>query len=407
MSRRLRFVSKYGREIVAEDLKDVDALIVRSVTKVNDDLLKYADNLQFVGTATSGIDHIDRAALDARKIQFAAAHGCNARSVADYVLSVWMVLAQRYNLDLSNMSIGIVGLGHVGTRVYRRAQALGMRVVISDPLRASEFRSLYESMSGKSDPRFGGNDAKVAALRILSEGDDFLCNLDLADPTLYDHTIDEALECDIVTLHVPLSEAMEGNYYPTNHLINAERLANMREGQVLINTARGAVIDNQALYELLQQRPGYIHAWLDVFENEPEILVPDLLQYLEGCTAHIAGYAFEAKNRGTEMVAQAMINALNLPNKFEVPANPADITRLELSPQAVITNNLLSRIVFSMYDVRRDDSLFRTQYCNGPSFDFLRKNYEERHEFNNTIIKSNNPEQVRKLYHLGFKISSN
>ena len=395
---------KYGREILPEDLKGIDALIVRSVTKVDDDLLKYADNLKFVGTATSGIDHIVRKALDCRKISFAAAHGCNARSVADYILSVWMVLAQRYNLDFSQMSIGIVGLGHVGTRVYRRAQALGMKTVCCDPLRASQFSSLLESMQGKGDPRYGGEDEKVAALRILSEGDEFLCDMDLADPSLYSHSLEEALACDIVTLHVPLTEAGPDNFCPTRHLIGAEQLAKMKEGQILINTSRGAIVDNRALYNLLSERPGFIHAWFDVFENEPDILVPELIPYLEGCTAHIAGYALEAKNRGTEMIAQAMVEKLGLSVEFEVPKVPADIANIELNKNAVITNSLLGRLVFSIYDVRRDDSLFRTQCYNGPTFDFLRKHYEERHELKMVSIKCSSPEQVRKLYHLGFQI---
>lgn len=395
---------KYGRDICPEDLKGVDALIVRSVTNVNDDLLRYADNLQFVGTATSGIDHIDRKALDCRNIAFAAAHGCNARSVADYLLSVWMVLAQRYNLDFSKMSIGIVGLGHVGTRVYRRAQAMGMKVVCCDPLRAYQFRSLLESMQGKGDPRYGGVDEKVAALRILSEGDDFLCDIDLADDTLYDHSLEEALECDIVTLHVPLTYPSAENFYPTHYLIGEKELNSMREGQILINTSRGAIVDNRALYNLLAAKPGYLHAWFDVFENEPDIAVPELIPFLEGCTAHIAGYALEAKNRGTEMIAQALVEKLGLNTEYEIPKIPSDISVIELNKNAQVTNNLLSRLVFSIYDVRRDDSLFRTQCYNGPSFDFLRKHYEERHELKKVVIKCSNPEQVRKLYHLGFQI---
>lgn len=395
---------KYGREITADDLEGVEALFIRSVTNVNEELLAKADALKFVGTATAGIDHIDRKALDARNISFAAAHGCNARSVADYMLSVWMVLAQRYDLDFSQMSIGLVGIGHVGTRVMRRAEALGMKVVCCDPLRAIEFRSLLESMQGKGDPRYQGNDEKVAALRILSEGDDFLCNLDLADPTIYEHTLDEVLECDIVSLHVPLTEAGPDNYYPTRHMIGAEELAKMHEGQILINTSRGAVVDNQALYEMLKNNPGYIHAWFDVFEHEPDILVPDLIPYLEGCTAHIAGYAFEAKNRGLEMIANTMNEQLNLHVNIPISKSTGDILRIELNKDAKITNSLLSSIVFSMYDVRRDDSLFRTQCFDGPSFDYLRKNYEERHEFDTVILKCANPEQVRKLYHLGFQI---
>ncbi len=397
---------KYGRDIQPSDLSGVDALIVRSVTKVNEELLSGADKLQFVGTATAGVDHVDIPELDRRNIKFAAAHGCNARSVADYVLCVWMVLAQRYGLDLSKMSIGIVGMGHVGTRVYRRAQALGMKVVCSDPIRAHELKTLLDSMQDKANPTFGGNDIKLAAVRILSEGDARLCDIDLADPALYDHTLAEALACDIVTLHVPLTERSPSNIYPTFHMVGKEQLQSLREGQILINTARGAVVDNQALYELLQERPGYIHAWLDVFENEPNLLVPDLVPYLEGSTAHIAGYALEAKNRGTQMVAEAMIKALNLPDTLKVPRAESDITRLELSSQAVLNQDLLSRIIFSIYDVRRDDSLFRTKCCDGPSFDQLRKTYQERHEFDTVKIKTATQEQFRLLYRLGFNIQA-
>ena len=395
---------KYGRDIQPCDLQGVDALIVRSVTKVNDELLAQADKLQFVGTATAGVDHIDIPALDRRNIKFAAAHGCNARSVADYVLCVWMVLAQRYGLDLSQMSIGIVGMGHVGARVYRRAQALGMKIVCSDPIRAHELKTLIDSMQDKANPAFGGNDVKLAAVRILAEGDARLCDLDLADPELYDHTLEEVLACDIVSLHVPLTELRPSNIHPTFHMIGKEQLESMRDGQILINTSRGAVVDNQALYDLLSARPGCIHAWLDVFENEPNLIVPDLVQYLEGSTAHIAGYALEAKNRGTEMVAKAMIKALNLPYQLNVPRAESDIARIELSPSAVVNYDLLSRIIFSIYDVRRDDSLFRTKCFDGPSFDQLRKDYQERHEFDTVKIKTTTPEQLRLLYRLGFNI---
>ena len=399
-------VLKYGRDIQPSDLQGVDALIVRSVTKVNDELLTQADRLQFVGTATAGVDHIDIPALDRRNIKFAAAHGCNARSVADYVLCVLMVLAQRYGLDLAQMSIGIVGMGHVGTRVYRRAQALGMKVVCSDPIRAHELKTLLDSMQDKAHPAFGGNDVKLAAVRILSEGDTRLCDIDLADPSLYDHSLEEALACDIVTLHVPLTERGPSNIHPTYHMIGQEQLESLRDGQILINTARGPVVDNQALYQLLSSRPGCIHAWLDVFEGEPELIVPDLVQYLEGCTAHIAGYVYEAKNRGGEMVAKAMIQALGLPNKLQGERAESDIARIDLSPSAQVNNDLLSRLIFSIYDVRRDDSLFRTKCYDGPSFDQLRKNYQERHEFDMVKIKTATQDQFRLLYRLGFNIQA-
>lgn len=399
-------ILKPGRQIVADDLVDIDALVVRSITKVNEDLLTKANKLRFVGTATAGIDHIDRAALDKRDIYFAAAFGCNAQSVADYILSVWMVLAQRYSLDFSKISLGIVGCGHVGLRVYRVAQALGMKVICCDPPRMTQLKVLLESIHGKGDPRFKGMDEKRAATQILSEGDDFLCNTEFADPELFSHSLEEVLGCDMISLHTPLTYASPDNNFPTYHMLSYDQLNKLDAGQILINASRGAVVDNQALYDVLTQRQGSLHAWLDVFEGEPDITVKGLIPYLEGCTAHIAGYALEAKNRGTHMIARAMKDMLKLEEQFEIPQQPGDITKIYLSETAKINNDLLSRLVFSVYDVRRDDSLFRNQCFDGSSFDELRYHYQERHELNTLRVVCATPEQVRKLYHLGFKVSS-
>lgn len=397
---------KPGRQITADDLVGVDALMVRSITKVNEELLAKADRLRFVGTATAGIDHIDRAALDRRDIFFAAAFGCNAQSVTDYMLSVWMVLAQRYGLDFSKMSLGIVGCGHVGLRVYSVAKALGMKVICCDPPRMLQLKAILETVHGKGNPRFNGKDEQRAAAQILSEGDEFLCSSEFTNPEMFNHTLDEVLGCDMISLHTPLTYASPDNQFPTYHMLSYEQLAKLDAGQILINTSRGAVIDNKALHELLMERQGSVHAWLDVFEEEPDILVKGMIPYLEGCTAHIAGYALEAKNRGTQMIARACKDMLKLEEDFTVPNIPGDITKLTLSDHAEINNDLLSRLVFSVYDVRRDDSLFRTQCFDGPSFDRLRYEYKERHELNTLKIACANPEQVRRLYHLGFKISS-
>lgn len=392
---------KYGRDIQPSDLKGVDALMVRSVTKVNASLIKEADQLKFVGTATAGIDHVDTEALAQRHIKFAAAPGCNASSVADYVLSVWMVLAQRYGFDYSQMSIGIVGLGHVGTRVYRRAQALGMKIICCDPLRAARLTALWEA---RGTTFAASSDAdRLEMAQELSEGDEHLWAYDLSDPALYEHSLAEVLACDIVTLHVPLTQ---DGPYPTFHLLGKKELASLHQGQVLLNTARGPVVDNQALYALLRERPGFVHAWFDVFEQEPSLLVPELIPYLEGCSAHIAGYALEAKNRGTQMVAQAMIKALNLKETLHMPHPVGDITHMELSATAQVNNDLLSRIVFSIYDVRRDDSLFRRNFVDGPSFDQLRKSYQERHELTTFSIKVATKEQENLFARLGFCLDS-
>lgn len=399
-------ILKPGRQIEPDDLKDVDALMVRSITKVNERMLAQADKLRFVGTATAGVDHIDRSALERRGIAFSAAFGCNAQSVADYVLSVWMVLAQRYSLDFSKMSLGIVGCGHVGLRVYSMAKALGMQVVCSDIPRKLQLQGILDSVHGKGDPRFKGMDEMRAAAHLLSEGDDFLCKSEFADPELFDHSLDEVLDCDIISLHVPLTYAGQDSDFPTYHMLSYSELSKLKSGQILINTSRGAVIDNQALYDVLIERKGSVHAWLDVFENEPDIKVKGLIPYLEGCTAHIAGYALEAKNRGTTMIARACKELLKLKQDFVVPKQPGDITKLYLDSSAVVNNDLLSRLVFSVYDVRRDDSLFRTKCYDASSFDNLRYQYQERHELNTLKIVCATPDQVRKLYHLGFRVSS-
>ena len=116
---------KNGRQINAGDLVDVDVLIIRSITKVNEDLLSKANKLKFVGTATAGMDHMDTALLDKKGIAYSNAQGSNCESVGDYILSVLLVLAEKYNISFEGKSIGIVGCGFVGSQVYNKAKALG------------------------------------------------------------------------------------------------------------------------------------------------------------------------------------------------------------------------------------------------------------------------------------------
>ena len=155
-------VLKKGREIVADDLVDVDALIIRSITKVDSALLTKANKLKFVGTATAGMDHIDIPLLKEKGIFVTNAQGSNCESVGDYILSVMLVMAQRFDLDFTGKSIGIIGCGYVGQQVENKAKALGLKIVKNDPLR---FRDGDKTCNG---------------------------------------TLQEALACDFVTLHVPL-----------------------------------------------------------------------------------------------------------------------------------------------------------------------------------------------------------
>lgn len=350
--------TKSGREITGEDLKDTDALIIRSVTKVDQKLLDKADRLKFVGTATAGTDHIDFNLLEKRGIIAASAPGANAQSVADYVLSVLLVLAQRYSLNYEGKTIGVIGLGHVGSYVEEKAKAMKLRVVKCDP------------------PRLKAGDLS--------------CSADLKD----------ALGCDIVTLHVPLLKESDNNTY---HMIDRQKLLSLKKGAVLINASRGGVVDNQALYEVLKERDD-LKVWLDVFEGEPEIMVKEMLGLLEGATPHIAGYSFESKRRATLMLAEEMAEKLNLKEALSYTMPEPEIGAIDLGEVDKPDLNLITRLVFSVYDVRRDSHTFKNSFNGAKSFDLMRQNYKERRELSSVKIRNAKGEVASTLRSLGFTV---
>jgi len=348
-----------GRELNALQLADADVLLVRSITQVNQALLQNNHQLSFVGTATIGTDHIDLPYLAKRNIAFHSAPGCNAISVAEYVISSLVVLAERYLLDITKLSVGIVGAGNTGSRVFEKLTALGISPKICDPL-------LEES---EHDNR------------------DFV-------------SLDDVLSCDIISLHVP--KVVEGKY-PTYHLLNESRLSKLNDGQILINACRGEVIDNQALLRLKKSGHG-LKLVLDVWEGEPEILT-SLVEHTEIATAHIAGYSLEGKSRGTEMLYQALCQQLGkvpiLQLSHLLPkANIANIDIVE-----TVDQSLVNKLVKIVYDVRRDDAIFRQQLaCEG--FDNLRKNYPVRREFSSVKVTLLSSAFSDVPHRLGFSISS-
>jgi (S)-sulfolactate dehydrogenase len=265
---------------------EIDALIVRNRTQVDGELLARAPRLQVVGRLGVGLDNIDVAACRARRIEVIPATGANAQAVAEFVIGAVMFLLRgayaatdavaagawpRSTLsggrETAGKTLGIVGFGGIGRLVARLAQGLGMQVVASDPL-------LPEGDAVWSE--FGVGRRELDALLA---------------------------EADAITLHVPLTPE-------TRHLIDAGRIALMREGAVLINTARGGVVDEPALAAAL--RAGRLGgAALDVFEEEPlgagSVLagVPNLL-----LTPHIAGVTVESNRRVSELIAQKVVEAL-------------------------------------------------------------------------------------------------
>ncbi len=350
-----------GRDLTAQQVQDADVLLVRSVTQVNEVLLKANNKLSFVGTATIGMDHIDQDYLVKRNIAFYSAPGCNAISVAEYVISSLVILAERYLLDLSKLSVGIVGGGNTGTRLSEKLMALGITYKICDPLLAQN----------EQDTR------------------DF-------------SSLDEVLNCDVISLHVP--KIIDGEY-PTYHLLNEERLNKLTNEQILISACRGEVIDNQALLALKKRGHG-LKVVLDVWEGEPDVLTP-LIDYTEIATAHIAGYSLEGKARGTEMLYQALCDhvekrqLISIEPKYQLVnfLPPANIASIKLNQE--FNEVLLNQLVKMVYDVRRDDAIFRQQ-LSSQGFDSLRKNYPIRREFSAVQVTLSSNASSDVPHRLGF-----
>ncbi|WP_022835680.1 4-phosphoerythronate dehydrogenase [Salisaeta longa] len=333
-------ITRPGRAIQRADVADADVLLVRSVTRVTRPLL--ADTpVRFVGSATIGTDHIDRDFLEAAGVAFAHAPGSNADSVADYVLAALLTLATRRGVDLRTRTVGVVGYGNIGRRVTQRLEALGLRVLVNDPpLRA--------------------NQATDRPLHPLT------------------HLLETA---DVLTLHVPLTR--EGPH-PTQHLIDAAALRRMCDEAWLLNTSRGAVVDNAALGHALAHN-AVRAAVLDVWEDEP---TPDpaLVEAVDLATPHIAGYALDGKLRGTQMLYDAVCRHLDRTPDWSMDEAlpPAPDPLVPPDPHLPPTE-ALHALAQQAYSVTADDQRLRPLVNQSPTkrgafFSGLRREYPVRRE---------------------------
>ena len=351
-------ITKPGRNIDADDLVDVDALMIRSVTKVNSELLKKANKLKFVGTATAGMDHVDQVLLKEKQIFFTAAPGCNKVGVAEYVISALMVLAQQKGFSIFDKCVGIIGAGQVGTYLSQCLKGLGIEVLLNDPLKQSE-----------------GDSRSFVELDVLLE------------------------QADVISLHTPITKEGE---YPTHHLINDQRLSQLRSDQILINAARGPVVDNQSLKQRLLKQDGF-SAVLDVFEHEP-VVDRELLPYLAFATPHIAGYGLEGKARGTTMIYNFYCGYLGRSERANandlLPVAPIPLIKLDRAWDEATLHNLIQLI----YDVRLDDAIFRREIGKDGAFDKMRKNYWDRREYSAIQLAGNDDCNLIPLAKLGFQI---
>jgi erythronate-4-phosphate dehydrogenase len=342
-----------GREVDADfpGLEEFDAMAIRSVTRVTADLIARAARLKALGTATIGTDHIDMACIERanrsrrRPIAVFSAPGSNADSVADYVLHALAHLTRDSAEALEGRSLGVIGCGNCGSRVARRAEAFGMRVVRCDPPRAER-------------------EAEFASAPF-----------------------EEALAADFVTLHVPLTREGESPY-PTHHMVGEAELNLMKPGAVLLNTARGGVVDSDALIEGFEG--GSIRdAVLDVFEGEPAP-PEELIRLPAIATPHVAGYAVESKRRGAVVIYEQICRALGeepretqslLMRAFEPPSG--EPVRFDAGgAPALSADNAVRAFMAATHDIgavsrELKDTLGSPR--RGELFDAMRRDYERRH----------------------------
>lgn len=344
-----------GRPIPQAELSDADALMVRSVTKVNASLLD-GKPVKFVGTATAGTDHIDEDYLQQAGVAFSAAPGCNAIAVVEYVFSALLALAERDGFTLTDRTVGIVGVGNVGSRLQARLNAWGVKTLLCDPPRADR-----------------------------GDGDDF-------QPLEY--LVENA---DILTFHTPLY--LDGPY-KTLHLACQSLIGRLKPGTILINACRGEVVDNDALLHCLTQGQK-LSTVLDVWEPEPDLNI-ELLARVDIGTAHIAGYTLEGKARGTTQVFEAFSQFIGQPQQIPLDSllPTADIEKLSLT--GIVDQAILKRLVHLVYDVRRDDALLRSVAGTAGEFDKLRKHYAERREWSSLRVECSEESTATLLQALGF-----
>ena len=350
-----------GAQTTPEVVKDADALVTRTRTICNEALLK-GSSVKAIATATIGYDHIDTAWCEANGIAWSNAPGCNSWSVKQYISSVLAVLAQRHGLRLDALTLGVVGVGNVGSKVADVGRAFGMRVLLNDPPRE----------------RAEGPGAFVDLDTVLAES-------------------------DIVTVHVPLTRSGAD---ATWHLFDTARLAQMRPSQILINSSRGPVVDNQALKEALK-RGALRAAVLDVWEGEPD-LDPELVDLLDISTPHIAGYSADGKANGTTMSVRYLAGRLGLPltdwsaSGIPAPEKPLDFT---IDASGKSAQEVLTEAVLYTYDVRRDSDALRADLG---AFERLRGDYMIRREpsaFTLTLLNGT-PGLAERLEMIGFKVTT-
>ncbi len=355
-----------GREISKGIVRGADILLVRTVTPVGRELLE-GSTVQFVGTATIGYDHVDTDYLRQAGIEFSSAAGCNANSVAEYIVASFYILAAQYGLNLSDLTVGIIGVGNVGSRVSEKARAIGMQMLLNDPPKARET-----------------GDSRFQPLQDILR------------------------ESDIITLHVPLTSMGPD---PTYHMADTRFLNEIKRRAFLMNTSRGAVVDTPALVHALKS--GTVeNAVIDVWEDEPQIPT-ELLEHVAIGTPHIAGYSRDGKANATLILYRAACECFGRTPVWNPQGLPdPEFPVIDLSVNDRPPQDSIAEVIRKAYDILRDDRSLRAMLDLNPQkrgayFDRLRNEYPVRREFHSMAVRMHeyNEGVVTVLRSLGFQVN--
>ena len=347
-----------GNLTTAAVIKDADALVTRTRTICSREILE-GSKVKFIATATIGFDHIDTTYCKTAGIEWVNAPGCNAESVNQYISSALFSYSIRRDFTLRDKTIGVVGVGQVGSRIAKTCEILGMKVLLNDPPR--------ERLEGPS---------QFVSLQTIQE------------------------QADIISFHVPLNmEGMDKTY----HMVKEEFLQGLKKKPLLINTCRGEVFASQAVYKARKANDlsGLI---IDCWENEPGLDL-DLLNLADYATSHIAGYSKDGKANGTGMSIRAISKFFGLgmdewcPCGVETPGKSI----IDLDGCHQTDHSILADAILSSYEIENDDRALRD---NPHLFEQLRGDYPVRREFDFYSIRAKNIdfEITRKLRNLGFNV---
>lgn len=313
-------------------LKNQQALICRATLKVNENLLK-GHALSYVATASSGTDHIDSFYLNNNAIQLIDAKGSNAVAVADYVIATLAYLQQYKNFAGSKAAV--IGVGEVGSKVVKRLGATGMEVLCYDPFK----------------------------------------------PEFKNKTLQEIVDCDLITIHANLHDEQP---YPSRHLFNGSLLKQLKPYTVIINAARGGIVDEDAL---LEQKNSLIYC-TDVFLNEPKVN-SKIIERATLCTPHIAGHSIEAKYRAIEMISKKLHACMRL----EAPS----FNFYPEAPSLAYSDKSWQDLALKLYNPLYETQQLKTAAKLESAFINLRKAHQNRHDFCCYTLAINNP-KISKIF---------